>query len=563
MSKEIVIGIDLGTTYSCVSSYQNGKAEIIENKSTGLRLTPSTVTFQNNERIIGKQGYIKNPEHSVYEIKRIIGKKFYDVDVQEQIKRWPFKVTSYNSLPKVEHRMGDKTESFHPEEISAMVLTRMKEIACQHFNQDVKKAVITVPAYFKDAQRKATQTAASIAGLEVLGIINEPTAAAIAYAYDKQISMKKNILIYDLGGGTFDVNIMEINRGNFKSLSVNGDTHLGGVDFDNRLVNHFVKMIKDKYRVDITCNKKSMQKLKTECEIAKRALSEALEYELTIELSELENDFCERISRAKFDELNGDLFAKTIDLVKMALDAINMEKNEIDEVVLIGGSIRIPKIQSLLKDYFGEINIEVTPLSLGTAVHGGIMSNIIKKNTTIPISKAQYYTTVFNDQTMMNIEVLEGERLLAENNIELGQFVLKGIQEAPAGIPQVRVTFKMDENGMLLVTAEDITTGAKKDITITNSGSISEEVVNKMISDGEKRRVEDQLRCQLIEAKNKVESECYKKQHKLKVSQMDAKKKKKLNDVITETLFWLKNTQSHSKNELLEKFAFLRNFKIF
>ena len=563
MSKEIVIGIDLGTTYSCVSSYQNGKAEIIENKSTGLRLTPSTVTFQNNERIIGKQGYIKNPEHSFYEIKRIIGKKFYDVDVQEQIKRWPFKVTSYNSLPKVEHRMGDKTESFHPEEISAMVLTRMKEIACQHFNQDVKKAVITVPAYFKDAQRKATQTAASIAGLEVLGIINEPTAAAIAYAYDKQISMKKNILIYDLGGGTFDVNIMEINRGNFKSLSVNGDTHLGGVDFDNRLVNHFVKMIKDKYRVDITCNKKSMQKLKTECEIAKRALSEALEYELTIELSELENDFCERISRAKFDELNGDLFAKTIDLVKMALDAINMEKNEIDEVVLIGGSIRIPKIQSLLKDYFGEINIEVTPLSLGTAVHGGIMSNIIKKNTTIPISKAQYYTTVFNDQTMMNIEVLEGERLLAENNIELGQFVLKGIQEAPAGIPQVRVTFKMDENGMLLVTAEDITTGAKKDITITNSGSISEEVVNKMISDGEKRRVEDQLRCQLIEAKNKVESECYKKQHKLKVSQMDAKKKKKLNDVITETLFWLKNTQSHSKNELLEKFAFLRNFKIF
>jgi heat shock 70kDa protein 1/2/6/8 len=516
MSKKLSIGIDLGTTYSCVAYYQNGKVEIIENKNTGQRTTPSVVTFTDNERIIGKPSRMS--ENTVYEVKRLIGRKFDDEHVVNDSKKWPFKIINQNSKPLVQVMYKKKQEIFHPEQISAMILARMKEIADLHLAQTVVDAVITVPAYFNDSQRLATKDAAQIAGLNVLKIINEPTASAIAYGFDKKITTKKNILVFDLGGGTFDVSIMKIESGQFKVIAIGGDTHLGGCDFDNRLVEYFIELYRNKYCKEISENKKTIYKLRTHCEIAKRALSEAVETTIEIDAFFDGEDFVETVSRALFERLNDDLFNKTIEVLRTTLEESKLKKNEIDDVILIGGSIRIPKIQNLIKEFFNgkqpfqNINpdeavaygaaiqaailsdktnpdfrglqiVDVTPLSLGISItHDNIMSELIHRNTSIPYTISQVYTTSVDYQSIVNIEIYEGERPLVKDNLLLGEFVLDDIQSAPACVPKIDVEFTIDGNGILTVSARDKSNFSQNSIKINNAnGHLTQNQINQMI----------------------------------------------------------------------------------
>jgi molecular chaperone DnaK (HSP70) len=596
---ELAIGIDLGTTYSCVAFYKNERVEVIENKTSGLKTTPSIVTFSNEDRIIGRPPKIS--ANCVFEVKRLIGRRFDDETVQNDLKNWPFQVINDKSKPLIQVQFEGKQRLFHPEEISAMILGKMKEIASLHLNQEIKKAVITVPAYFNDAQRQSTKDAAAIAGLEVLRIINEPSAAAIAYGYDKRIYEKKNILIYDLGGGTFDVSIMQVNDGKFQVLAIGGDTHLGGVDFDNRLVEHFIKVFSEKYDIKIDRNndKKSIQKLRSQCELAKRSLSDAVEATIEIDNFLDNQDINETISRALFEDLCEDLFLKTIDVVKSVLEDAKLEKNDISDIVLIGGSIRIPKIQTLLEDFFDgkqtkqNINpdeavacgaaiqaailcngnpeldgvkiLDVTPLSLGIETNGGVFSSIIKRNTNIPITKSRNYTTVTDDQETIRIKVFEGERSLVQDNNLLGQFTLNDIKKAPAGEPRIEVTFSIDSDGILLVKAKDMDNFSMNEIVITNTKDhLTQDQISKMIADADKWNQHDKEQLKKIEAKNRVETLCYQKKGEIRNKQsLNLFKRQKLEDEIGKVSTELKNYKQMSIHEINKLAEILDKLEIY
>ncbi|XP_074270397.1 heat shock cognate 70 kDa protein 2-like [Silene latifolia] len=579
------IGIDLGTTYSCVGIWQpkQGRVEIITN-DLGNRTTPSWVAFNQHERLIGeaaKNQVAVNASNTIFDAKRLIGKKFSDKSVQNDMKLWPFKViptpdSDYGKNPLIEVTFKGEEKQFSPEEISSMILSKMKDMAESYLGSKVKHAVVTVPAYFNNAQRQATKDAATIAGLNVLRIINEPTAAAIAYGLNHSVDgASKNVLVFDLGGGTFDVSLVSIGNDAFEVKAVSGDTHLGGQDFDNRMVTHFAAEFQRKYNKDMSGNPRAISRLRAACEKAKRLLSSTVEAVIDIDCLFDGLDFSSTITRARFEKMNMDLFSDCITPVQTCLKDAKMEKSDVHDVVLVGGSTRIPKVQQLLQDFFegkelcksinpdeaiaygaafhaasltgmsigkSSVVVDVTPLSLGTDVQHGIMCVVVPRNTTLPTNMVAGFQTMYDNQTAMGFPVYEGESLICEENNLLGDFDLFNIPPAPKGIQKTDVCFNIDLDGILTVSAQLLGSDNKEQITITNhSGRLPKKEIEKMKSDAKKYKDEDEERKKASKAKNRLESYVLESKGRLRKCGMKIgrKEKRKLGDAIEQTIQWL------------------------
>ncbi|MEM3858134.1 MAG: molecular chaperone DnaK [Candidatus Micrarchaeaceae archaeon] len=575
-----VIGIDLGTTYSCVSVFRNGAPEVIPNEQ-GNRTTPSYVAFTSDERLIGdaaKNQFALNPKNTIYDAKRFIGRKYDDPSIQSYLKKWtwPFKIVEKDNKPCFEVEYKGEKKIFAPEEISGMVLSKMKEIAETYLGEKVTDAVITVPAYFNDSQRQATKDAGKIAGLNVLRIINEPTASALAYGLDKKVNKETNILIFDLGGGTFDVSLLTLDDGIFEVKATNGNNFLGGEDFDKRLVDYFANEFKKKYKKDIFEDKRAMGRLKTQVERVKRTLSS--QHQASLEIDSLYDgiDFYTSITRAKFEELCIDLFKQCFEPIENVLRDAKLDKKSIDEIILVGGSSRIPKVQEMLKEFFNgkELNksvnpdevvsvgaciqgailagvkdeklenkllLDVCPLSLGIKERGINMEVIIPRNTTIPTERSKVFTTGQDNQPAVEICVYEGERPFVSDNNLLGSFMLSDIPPMPRATPQIEVKFSLDANGILTVTATEKSTGKSNKITITNKDRLSNEKVEEMIRQAEKFKDDDRKRKEKLDAKYNLENYLYGIKNY-------AQDKKEVDDAID----WL-NTHQNEEKEVYEQ----------